>query len=156
MLYCALLSANGPLEASRPEYKDCSSVSALPSDTPAAFRAIWPRFFTANYFADKVSLMSSLYTHRYDGVDHHRLGAMPLVVLSIESPWDNGTPAGARFNKAYSKVWIGLQRDLAHLSTRGVHRVIKNSRHHIQLDQPQAVIDAVDEVLRQVPSSPKP
>jgi pimeloyl-ACP methyl ester carboxylesterase len=156
MLYCALLSSNGPLDASRPEYKDCSSVSGLPRDTPAAFRAIWPRFFTANYFADKVSLMSSLYTHRYDSVDHHRLGAMPLVVLSIESTWDNGTPAGARFNQAYSKVWIGLQRDLAHLSTRGVHRVIENSGHHIQLDQPQAVIDAVDDVLRQVPTVPKP
>jgi hypothetical protein len=81
---------------------------------------------------------------------------MPLVVLSIESTWDNGTPAGARFNQAYSKVWIRLQRDLAHLSTRGVHRVIKNSGHHIQLDRPQAVIDAVDEVLRQVPTAPKP
>jgi hypothetical protein len=99
--------------------------------------------------------MSSLYTHRYDSVDHQRLGAMPLVVLSIEKPWDDGTPAGARFSESYSKVWIAMQRDLSHLSTRGVHRIIKNSGHHIQLDQPQAVIDAVDEVLRQLHAAPK-
>jgi pimeloyl-ACP methyl ester carboxylesterase len=94
--------------------------------------------------------MSSIYTHRYDSVDHRRLGAMPLVVLSIENTWDNGTPAGAQFNRSYSKVWIGLQKDLAHLSTRGMHRIIEGSGHHIQLDKPQAVIDAVDDVLRQL------
>ena len=87
MLHCAFLVANGPLDPSRPEYNDCTSATALPSDTPAAFRKTWPQFFTAYYFADKVSLMSSVYTHRYDSVDHRRLGAMPLVVLSIENAW---------------------------------------------------------------------
>jgi pimeloyl-ACP methyl ester carboxylesterase len=76
-LYCALLLAkHGPLEPSTPEYKDCSL--PLPSDTPAAFRKIFPQFFTAYLAADQVSLMSSLYTHRYDSVDHRRLGA-PLL-----------------------------------------------------------------------------
>lgn len=37
---------------------------------------------------------------------------------------------------------------LAPLSLRGVHRIIKGSGHEIQLDKPQAIIDAVDEVLR--------
>jgi len=156
MLHCAFLVADGPLEPSRPEYNDCSSASALPSDTPTAFRKAWPQFFTAYYFADKVSLMSSVYTHRYDSVDHRRLGAMPLVVLSIENAWNNGTRAGARFNRSYSKVWTALQQGLAHLSTRGVHRIIKDSGHHIQLDKPQAVIDAVDEVLRQLHTGAKP
>jgi pimeloyl-ACP methyl ester carboxylesterase len=146
MLHCAFLVANGPLDPSRPEYNGCSA--ALPSDTPAAFRTIWPQFFTAYYFADKVSLMSSLYTHRYDSVDHRRLGAMPLVVLSVENTWNNNTPAGVRFNRSYSK-WIALHEALAHLSSRGVHRMIKGSGHHIQLDKPQAVINAVDEVLRE-------
>ena len=156
MLHCAFLVVDGPLEPSRPEYNDCSSASALPSDTPTALRKVWPQFFTAYYFADKVSLMSSVYTHRYDGVDHHRLGAMPLLVLSIENAWNNGTPAGAQFNRSYSKVWTALQQSLAHLSSRGVHRIIKDSSHHIQLDKPQEVIDAVDEVLRQLHSGAKP
>jgi pimeloyl-ACP methyl ester carboxylesterase len=148
MLHCAFLAMHGLFEPSSSEFKDCSAT--LPSDTPAAFRKIWPQFFTAYYFADKVSLMSSLYTHRYDSADHHRLGAMPLVVLSIEHPWDIRTPAGARLSRSYGKIWNALHADLARLSSRGVHRIIKNSGHEIQLDQPQAVIDAVDEVLRQL------
>jgi pimeloyl-ACP methyl ester carboxylesterase len=148
MFHCAFLAMHGPFEPSSSEFKDCSAT--LPSDTPAEFRKIWPQFFTADYFADKASLMSSLYTHRYDSADHHRLGAMPLVVLSIEQPWNIGTPAGVRLVRSYGKIWNALHQDLAHLSSRGVHRIIKGSGHEIQLDQPQAVIDAVDEVLREL------
>jgi pimeloyl-ACP methyl ester carboxylesterase len=129
----------------------------LPSDTPAAFRTIWPQFFTAYYLADKVSLMSSVYTHRYDSVDHRRLGAMPLVVLSAEDSWGkSGTPESVWFHRSYSKVWTALQQGLAHLSSRGVQRLIKDSGHHIQLEKPQAVIDAVDEVLRELQMGAKP
>lgn len=144
LLHCSLLAANGGLEPSGPEYKNCSP--ELPSDAPAAFRKVFPRFFTAYYFADKVSLIWCLYTHRYDSVDHQRLGAMPLVVLSTEHTWE-GT-AGAWFTQSYSKVWIGMHEALVHLSSRGVHRIIAGTGHEIQLDKPQAVIDAVDEVLR--------
>lgn len=75
---------------------------------------------------------------------------MPLVVLSDESPWNSGTPASIRFNRAYLKVWIPMHEALAHLSSRGIHRMIKGSGHEIQLDKPQAVIAAVDEVLHQL------
>jgi hypothetical protein len=85
-------------------------------DTPAAFRKIWPQFFTAAYAADKVSLMSSLYTHRYDRVDHRALGAMPLVVLSAEHAFDTDTPAGVQFWQAYKKDWFARHEALAHLS----------------------------------------
>ncbi len=149
MLSCALWAARGPLEPSMPEYADCTSVAALPRDTPAAFRKIWPRFFTANYFAAKVSLMSSLYTHRYDSADHLRLGAMPLVVLTAKNTWGD-TPADIRFTQTFLKFWLAQHEALAHLSSRGVHRFIEGSDHHIQLDKPQAVIDAVDDVLNQL------
>jgi pimeloyl-ACP methyl ester carboxylesterase len=156
MLHCAFLVANGPLDPSGPEYNGCSGAAALPSDTPAAFRTIWPQFFTAYYFADKVSLMSSVYTHRYDSVDHQRLGAMPLVVLSAEYSWGkSGTPEGIWYKRSYSKIWIGLHGALAHLSSRGVHRIINGSGHTIQLEKPRAVIDAVDEVLRQLHAGAK-
>jgi pimeloyl-ACP methyl ester carboxylesterase len=157
MLHCALLVANGPLEPSSPDYEECTSASALPSDTPTALRKNWPQFFTAYYLADKVSLMSSVYTHRYDSVDHQRLGAMPLVVLSAEYSWGkSGTPEGIWYKRSYSKIWIGLHEALAHLSSRGVHRIIEGSGHTIQLEKPQAVIDAVDEVLRQLHTGATP
>ena len=152
-LACALLAAQGPLKPSSPEYKDCSK--ALPGDTPDAFRKTWPEFFTAAYAAGKVSLISSLYTHRYDSVDHRRLGAMPLVVLSAQYSFSVDTPAGVRFWQAYRKDWYARHEALAHLSSRGVHRIIKGSGHAIQLDKPQVIIDAVDEVLRQLQAGAK-
>jgi pimeloyl-ACP methyl ester carboxylesterase len=153
-LRCAFLAMHEPFKPSSPKLEDCSAT--LPSDTPAEFRNIWPHFFTPYYFADKVSLISSLYTHRYDSADHHRLGARPLVVLSIEHPWkDTGTPAGVRLDRAYGKIWNALHQDLARLSSRGVHRIIKGSGHEIELDKPEAVIDAVDEVLRELHAGAK-
>jgi pimeloyl-ACP methyl ester carboxylesterase len=157
LLNCALLAAHGPLKPSRPEYGECSL--PLPSDTPAALRNSWPQFFTAYYAATKVSLLLSLYTHRYDSVDHRSLGAMPLVVLSPENSWEaawnTGTPAIVQFNRSYSTVWIGMHEALARLSSRGVHRFVEHSSHMVQLDKPQAVIDAVDEVLRQLHAGAK-
>ena len=148
MLHCAFLAAHGTLEPSNSEFTDCTAT--LPSDTPAAFRKIWPRFFTADYYDDKVSLMSSLYTHRYDSADKHHLGSIPLVVLTAEHDFIDNTPSGIRFSHAFSKYRFAQHEALARLSTRGAHRMIKGSGHQIQLDQPQAVIDAVDEVLSQL------
>lgn len=153
MLNCSLVAARGPFEPSSPDFKHCTP--PLPSNTPAAFRKIWPQLFTAYYFADNVSLMSSLYTHRYDSADQQHLGAMPLVVLSPEDSWSNDTPESIRFSKSYSKVWIDMHEALARLSSRGVHHYIKGSSHEIQLDKPQAVIDAVDEVLSQLHAGAK-
>lgn len=148
MMHCASSAEHGTFQQSGPELTECSAV--LPSDTPAVFRNVWSQFFTASYFEAKASLMSGLYNHRYDSADHHRLGAMPLVVLSIEHPWGVATPAAVRLDRSYGKVWNGLHADLARLSSRGVHRITKQSGHEIQLDQPQAVIGAADEVLRQL------
>ena len=154
-LHCASLARHKPFEADSQELTDCSAV--LPKDTPAAFRKVWPQFFTPDYFEAKASLLWGLYNHQYDGADHHRLGAMPLVVLSIEHPfsYDNDTPAGKRLDRSYGKIWNAMHADLARLSSRGVHRVIKRSGHEIQLDQPQEVIDAVDQVLRQLRAGAK-
>lgn len=153
MLRCALLVEHERLDPSKPEYKGCSA--DLPIDTPAAFRNIWPSFFTANYYADKVSLMSSVYTHRYDSVDHRNLGAMPLVVLSATHEWEVSTPAGFQFNRDFFKYWYAQHEALARLSSRGQHCIIKGSGHEIQLDKPQAVIDAVEGVVREIKADAK-
>jgi pimeloyl-ACP methyl ester carboxylesterase len=152
-LNCAMLAARGPLDPSKPEQKDC--FFTLPSDTPAAFRQIFPQFLTAYYFSGKVSLMSSMFTHRYDSVDHLHLGAMPLVVLSAGNTWAASSPAQAQLIQSHEKIWFATHEALAHLSSRGIHRIIKGSGHEIQLDKPQAVIDAVDEVLRELNAGAK-
>jgi len=148
MMHCAAQVRQGTLVPYSPEFRDCTAT--VPADTPAVVRAFWPKFFTPDYFEAKVSLLTSLYTHRYDSADHLKLGALPLIVLSIEHPWETKSPASERLDPTYGPIWNEMHADLARLSTRGVHRVIKDSGHHIQLDQPQAAIDAVEEVVREV------
>jgi len=38
----------------------------------------------------------------------------------------------------------------AALSTRGTNRIVPGTHHNIEIDRPQAIIDAVGEVLREV------
>jgi pimeloyl-ACP methyl ester carboxylesterase len=144
-LKCALLATHGPIDPSNPEYESCAI--PLPDDAPATLRKVWPRFFTADYAIAHVSLLSSLFTHRYDSADHLDLGNKPLVVLS-RAP-DRDWPKG-EFGRDLRKQWYDHHEALAHLSSRGAHHVIDHSGHDIERDQPQVVIDAVAEVLRQI------
>jgi pimeloyl-ACP methyl ester carboxylesterase len=78
-------------------------------------------------------------------------GALPLVVLTRGvSPFAvPGQPQSA-LNKAFEAENRQIHRELAQLSTRGRERVVPGAAHAIQIQQPQAVVAAVDEVLGQV------
>jgi pimeloyl-ACP methyl ester carboxylesterase len=102
------------------------------------------------------SLASSLATHRHDSADHLNLGDKPLVVLSMDV--DVCCPDNASQNKfwqAYKTQWYAQHAALARMSSRGVHRVIEGAGHSIMPDKPEAVIGAVDEVLRQLQAGAK-
>lgn len=76
-------------------------------------------------------------------------GAMPLIVLSR-------APTGLQPNEtqtmrdAKNHLWMELHDDLAHLSSRGVNRIVPGTGHYIQFDRPEAVVAAVYEVLDQI------
>lgn len=83
-------------------------------------------------------------------------GDMPMVVLTRDTPaCSNDKPCLAPCAAADSprpchgnkRLGMILHDELAQLSTRGVHRMVPHSTHDIHLDQPQAVIDAIFEVL---------
>ena len=83
-------------------------------------------------------------------------GSMPLVVLTHDEP--NIPPGRPEAVKAEIPIgtaeWRRAHRELAALSTRGVDRIIKDSRHDFPQENPQAVIDAILEVVKEVrPSS---
>ncbi len=76
---------------------------------------------------------------------------MPLIVLTAgQAPKDPGLTDVQ--NQAWAKTWMQAHDDMAALSTRGRNRVVAGSGHFIQFEQPQAVIDAVDEVVMAVRS----
>jgi pimeloyl-ACP methyl ester carboxylesterase len=79
---------------------------------------------------------------------HRAYGAIPLVVLTA------GAPVLPGLSPADVQTLLGLIRqmhgELASLSTRGVDRMVPGSGHYVQIDKPQAVIDAVSEVVAKV------
>ena len=72
------------------------------------------------------------------------LGNIPLIVLYRgidDSPMPGLTP------EENKQRWLGLQTELAALSPQGKLVLADKSGHHIQLDQPNLVIDATEQVI---------
>jgi pimeloyl-ACP methyl ester carboxylesterase len=75
-------------------------------------------------------------------------GDMPLIVLT-RSDYVQGMPPEFtdQDRTAMAKIWTEMHEEMTTLSTAGERRVIPTSGHYIQRDQPQAVIDAINEVV---------
>ena len=76
-------------------------------------------------------------------------GARPLIVLTAgkHAP---PRPVSAAEAEEDQKSWEQLQREMARLSSRGVQRVIANSEHMIPFEAPDAVVQAVGDVIQAV------
>lgn len=74
------------------------------------------------------------------------LGGMPLIVLTAgrmpPRPGETGAVTAARY-----EVWRSMHDEIAALSTRGERRTVEGAGHGIQMDKPDAVIAAIEEVL---------
>jgi pimeloyl-ACP methyl ester carboxylesterase len=72
-------------------------------------------------------------------------GNKPVVVLT-HGIYDPADP----LDVVSFKGGIALHEESAALSTRGRHRVVPDTHHNIEIDAPQAIIEAVREVLREL------
>ncbi len=76
---------------------------------------------------------------------------MPLIVLTAgvdyTLPADAPDEAKAEIPRVRHPQWVHAHDALAALSTRGVNRILPDTPHYIHQYQPQAVIDAIDEVV---------
>ena len=72
------------------------------------------------------------------------LGDIPLIVLTRSQRSTNLTEEQAATEL---RLWNETHADTATLSTRGTHRVVPDAGHYIQIDQPDAVIGAVLELV---------
>ena len=78
-------------------------------------------------------------------------GDLPLVVLTRGvSPYAQPGKPQSALNKAFEDENFAIQKDIAALSTRGTQRVVPGASHVIHADKPEAVVQAVLEVLKQV------
>jgi len=86
--------------------------------------------------------------HDIAGSGEFPLGDRPLVVLTRSLP-DTDDEKGWTVEQQ-ERDHERLQEVLARLSRNGRQTVVQKSGHHIQLDQPEAVVDAVRDVVRAV------
>lgn len=80
-------------------------------------------------------------------------GDMPLIVLTSGKIGDLSGDVSQRVKDqlpAFHAEWVRAHDEIATLSSRGVNRIVPEATHYIQHDQPQAVIDAVNEVVEAV------
>lgn len=78
-------------------------------------------------------------------------GDIPLVVLTRGvSPYAVPDQPQSAMNKATEDENRAVQAEFTKLSTRSTQRVVAGAGHVIQADKPEAVVDAVLEVLKQV------
>jgi hypothetical protein len=80
------------------------------------------------------------------------LGDLPLIVLTAGQTLDAAAMASIGFSgeldfEQIQQEWLVLQANLAGLSTKPRHIVLECSSHAIELDRPQAVIQAILEVV---------
>ena len=79
-------------------------------------------------------------------------GDMPLIVLSGGN-YAVGMPTS--FREKAKDAWFHMHDDLAKLSSRGVHYIVAQAGHYVQLDDPSVVIAAIDAVLADARASNK-
>jgi pimeloyl-ACP methyl ester carboxylesterase len=82
-------------------------------------------------------------------------GDMPLIVLT-RTDYEKDMPPDftAEDKAAMRSVWETMHAEMAALSTRGEQRFIPNAGHYIQRDAPDAVIQAVSDVVAAVRAGP--
>jgi pimeloyl-ACP methyl ester carboxylesterase len=81
-------------------------------------------------------------------------GAMPIIVLTASDTY----PGDDDLTKQFSARWRVLHKALAGLSSRGEERLVQKSSHLMPLDQPQAIVDAITDVIARAgsPGAPTP
>lgn len=105
----------------------------------AAYQTTQADEFAYSMFAPDTEA-DARYARLFSGT--HPFGSKPLVVLT-HSIWDMTPP----FGEISWMSWVTAHQQTAAMSTQGTQRVVPQSRHNIQVDHPQVVIDAIAEVL---------
>ncbi len=126
---------------------DCvrKAPSTFPPELAADFEAMQS---TAHYQAFDSEIESFIERDSPEVVaQRHAFGAMPLIVLTRTELSNNLPKAEA---EAEFKVWNQLHDEVAALSSDGSNRLVQGSGHYIQIDKPDAVVDAVAEVVAKV------
>jgi hypothetical protein len=145
---CASAARQGPLDDAmyarcsdpvRVQLGDVINAERRRLQPSAAYQAAQADEFAYSMFAPDAEA-DARYARLFGGT--RPFGDKPLIVLT-HALWDMAPP----FGEIGWMSWLTAHRQTAAMSSRGIQRTVPMTRHNIQVDQPQAVIDAVAEVL---------
>jgi pimeloyl-ACP methyl ester carboxylesterase len=139
---CADALRDGPPAAGSQTYSDC--IGAPDEDVPDdVFSALAARI-TSDSYRMVLSELQEFSGASADQVDASRrsYGSMPLIVLTA-----GGVGVPDPDTATRTRIWTEMHDRIANLSSRGTNRIVADATHHIQLSRPEAVIEAVNEVV---------
>ena len=121
-----------------------------PADLPTTLTAQWSRRLGPDHYraagAEFEGLMGPN-TAQMEA-EWRPFGAYPVQMLTRG---DSAMPGGDKAEQAaVDEVWREMHDETMKLAPRGVNRVVAGAGHYIQQDKPDAVVDAVTEVVAQV------
>ena len=130
--------------------RDCVDppASGLPASVNTARRASQ---LTPAYQRTALSELESMGVASSAEVDRSRRswGRLPLVVLTAERTTDDPRlPADER--AALARVWSDMHQEAADLSSTGRRRMLAGASHMVPSQRPEAVVEAVREVVEEV------
>ena len=78
-------------------------------------------------------------------------GDLPIRILTA-STWTYPPRMPPAAGERLQRVWDGLQQELMSLGTRARRELLAECGHFVQVDRPQAVVEAVESVLAEIAS----
>ena len=152
---CAATMRDGKVTTGSPHAEGC--LIYPPNYPPETASALAKLDSEPARWAAKVSLLENLEVSSRLAVNPARTyGAMPLVVLTAvkPQPMPRGVPAaiGEGYTTGYPAFlaeWTRAHDELAALSTHGRNQLVPDSTHYIQIERPDVVIGAIEDVVAQ-------
>jgi pimeloyl-ACP methyl ester carboxylesterase len=77
-------------------------------------------------------------------------GDVPVLVLGAANTHLGWSDLPPNLAKKFDSIWLGEQKALAAESSNGAFEMVADSGHGVQVEKPQAVIDAIESVLADV------
>jgi pimeloyl-ACP methyl ester carboxylesterase len=144
---CYQAAETGLLPSTEKQLQPCTPKSKR-DRTDRAWKEAVAEASQPSLWLTAISELDTLWTSTSDELDQGRAsyGAMPLVVLTADGTYADDTPA---VREAADALWRELHQAIAARSSRGQERLVTGSSHNMMLDRPDAVVQAVREVVDQ-------
>lgn len=120
---------------------------SIPDDAPAPIAARLRSAARVHYLTEAAEMRADL--NGVNDAEIERAGTdlrdLPLIVLTSEQ-FKSNEHMSPEIRTASQTLWMTVHSEIAAHSTRGSNRVVAGTGHYIQLDRPEAVVAAVNEL----------